>query len=74
MEINAANITNNSRLCILTIFLLILYFTFNYFWMFLLQLSFISDWSLQLDIRIFKFSSVNLLHNLGLTSLRKTNQ
>ena len=74
MEINAANITNNSRLCILTIFLLILYFTFNYFWMFLLQLSFISDWSLQLDIRIFKFSSVNLLHNLGLISLRKTNQ
>ena len=74
MEINAANITNNSRLCILTIFLLILYFTFNYFWMFLLQLSFISDWSLQLDIRIFRFSSVNLLHNLGLTSLRKTNQ
>ena len=74
MEINAANITNNSTLCILTIFLLILYFTFNYFWMFLLQLSFISDWSLQLDIRIFRFSSVNLLHNLGLTSLRKTNQ
>ena len=74
MEINAANITNNSTLCILTIFLLILYFTFNYFWMLLLQLSFVSDWSLQLDIRIFKFSSVNLLHNLGLISLRKTNQ